>query len=95
VASLPLKNGMMLLVYPMSEGMIVGFGLERDRSNASKLEDVLRKRSGDLRRFGGWLPATFLDGSCHVFRRLPEANLDSGEPPLSAAEMSNGEELLA
>jgi hypothetical protein len=95
VASLPLENGLQLLVYPMEEGFMVGLGIDSEQASASRTDQILRRRSGNISRFGAWLPAMFSDGSCYIFRRLPHADIDRSEPVLSHEELQLAEELLA
>lgn len=94
VATQPLDNGMQLLVYPLADGVLVGLGYERDLADRVRADDVLRKRSDNLERFGDWLPATLADGSWYVIRRLLHVDVDSDLPILSADEFAAAEELL-
>jgi hypothetical protein len=93
VASQPLTNGMELLVYPFEGGMLVALGFTGELARDVRMEQVVRKRSDDMRRYGAWQPAVFADGSCYVARRLGYVNLDAG-PILSADELMCAEELL-
>lgn len=94
VASRTLDNGMDLLVYPLDDGMIVGFGLPADMAEELEHEELLRRRSDDLARFGPWQPVLLRDGSCYVMRRLPGADPYSSIPVLSSDELFAAEELL-
>lgn len=93
VASQPLTNGMELLVYPLDDGLLVALGFTGEFAQEVRMEQVVRKRSEDLRRYGAWQPAVLSDGSCYVARRLPHASAGS-HPILSADELMAGEELL-
>jgi hypothetical protein len=94
VASHTLENGMEMLVYPLSEGVLVGLGFSGELAQEVRMENALRKRSEDMPRYGAWQAALFSNGSCYVARRLKKVNLDSGEPILSADELTAGEELI-
>lgn len=94
VASQSLTNGMELLVYPLPDGMLVGLGYAADLAHEVQMEQVVRKRSEDMPRYGVWQPAIFADGSCYVARRISHVNVDSGQPILSADELVAAEELL-
>jgi hypothetical protein len=93
VASQPLTNGMELLVYPLQNGMVVALGFTGELAQEVRTEQVVRKRSEDMRRYGAWQPAVFADGSIYVARRLAYVNIDAG-PILSADELMAAEELL-
>lgn len=95
VARQALTNGRLLLVYPMGSAALIGVGKGAAESSAGWLEDLLRRRSGDMLRMGAWLPAMLADGSVYVLRRI--AGIDSGGDavPLSAEDLQAAEELLS
>lgn len=71
VAVVSLADGGQMLAYPMDEGMLVGVGLEGEHAARVDPGRVLRRRAGDMSRFGGWLPAQLKDGAWYVLKRLP------------------------
>ncbi|MGH8807031.1 MAG: hypothetical protein ACREX0_04030 [Noviherbaspirillum sp.] len=95
VVAQELTNGMQLLVYPMDEGLMVGFGYESYAAHKARPEQMVRKRSEDMRRFGAWHPAMLADGGLYVVRRLRQLGTDRGTSPLSEDELLAAEELLS
>jgi hypothetical protein len=92
VAQQTLTNDMCLLVYPMHAEFVIGLGFEGAKAHVVELENVIRKRSGDMARFGSWLPAMFADGGIYVVRRTPE--LSGEEMATMSAHLMAAEELL-
>ncbi|AYR24716.1 hypothetical protein [Herbaspirillum rubrisubalbicans] len=90
VATLPLDDGLVLFVYPLVDGVIVGLGGARERATSAK--QVLSRRSEDLERYGAWLPAMFNDGSLYVLRRM--SSVDAQVLPMDEAALAIAEELL-
>lgn len=95
VASHRLANGMQLLAYPLAAGALVGLGFERDLAHRVHMETVLRKRASHPARFGAWLPALFIDGSCYVVRRVVHAGHALDAPSLSDDDLMAAQELLS
>lgn len=95
VARQALTNGRQLLVYPMENAVLIGMGRSGVDMPAGWLEDLLRRRGGNLPRLGGWLPAMFADGSVYVVRRIAGIRSGSEVLPLSAEELQAAEELLS
>jgi hypothetical protein len=94
VASQPLTNGMEMLVYPLDSGMLIALGITGELAQEVRMEQVVRRRSEDLRRYGPWQPAVLADGSCYVARRVMHVNVDSGQPVLPLDDLMAAEELL-
>jgi hypothetical protein len=92
VAFASVGNGVQLLVYPLEHRMLVGVGLEGERALQMDANRLLRKRAGDMARFGSWLPARMKDGSWYVFKRVPVHDLDV--PVLDQSDLDKAEELL-
>jgi hypothetical protein len=90
VATQRLEDGLILLAYPLSDGVIVALGALAERIPSPR--EVLRKRSEDLERYGHWLPAMFNDGSLYVLRRLRSD--DDQASVLDDAALAIAEELL-
>lgn len=78
-------DGTVLLAYPLEQGVAVGIGTGPGFER--KLRSVLRKRTGNLPRYGKWMPALFNDGSCFVITRVPEVTTGRSilEPDILAA----------
>lgn len=94
VAYQPLDEGMQMLVYPMETGLLVGLGYEGNESHRVIAEEVLRKRSANMERFGTWLPAMFSDGGVYIVKRVAHP-ADDGDAPLSQDDLSAAKELLS
>lgn len=95
VATDQLGNGMVMLVYPEDDAVIVGIGYEGELAQKLQPDDLLRRRSENLELFGAWLPAMFKDGSIYVVRRVADLDFDSGNPILLEDELAAAEALLA
>lgn len=91
VAMNTLENGMHVFVYPLDGGMLVALGASPDAPVPA--DAVLRKRAGDLARFGAWLPAMFNDGSLYLLRRMTEHGDDMST--LSSEQWDAAGELLS
>jgi hypothetical protein len=94
VANQPLTNGLELLVYPLDHGLLVGLGFTGELARDVSMDDVLRKRSADIQRYGAWQAAVFADGSCYVVRRVINANVDRDDPILTEDQLLAAQELL-
>ncbi|WP_050468500.1 hypothetical protein [Herbaspirillum chlorophenolicum] len=90
VALCDLDSGLHVFAYPLEYCMLVGLGVGADAP--MQASDLLRRRAADLRRFGGWLPALFNDGSLYVVRRLSSDEEDGGG--LLDDQIALGRELL-
>lgn len=90
VGTLQREDGIMLVAYPLKDGMVLGMGMEPGSS--ALLRMMLRKRADDTARYGRWLPALYNDGGCYVLIRIDRLP-DSG-PVLDAALLQAGAELL-
>lgn len=90
VAASALDGGSRLFVYPLANGVLLALGAPASRAAPLRAETLLRRRGGDLRRFGTWLPALFNDGSWYLVRRCADSEADS----LDADEWLAAEELL-
>ncbi len=95
VATRKTFSGMQLLVYPMDDSLLVALGFEAERGRQVRAEEVLRKRSQNMARYGSWLPAQLLDGGWYVVRRLNTSHFPQGGLLLSNNELSFAQELLA
>lgn len=94
VATRKTSSGMQLLVYPMDDSLLVALGFETERGRQVRAEEVLRKRSRNMARYGAWLPAQLLDGSWYVVRRLDAPHFPQGGLLLSNNDLSFAQELL-
>jgi hypothetical protein len=94
VASQVLENDMTMTVYP-DEGnrLLVLLGYSGEHAHRAPAEQLVRKRSGNLPRYGAWLPMQFLDGGIYVAARTVLRSDDS--PVISADELAVAEELLS
>ncbi|MDR9838882.1 hypothetical protein [Herbaspirillum huttiense] len=90
VATRRREDGLVLFVYPLAEGVIVGMGGTRE--GAASARQILSRRAEDLERYGAWLPAMFTDGSLYVLQRL--SSVHEQVPPLDDAALAIAEELL-
>lgn len=95
VAQQALTNGTQLLVYPMGSAALIGMGRSGADASAGWLEEMLRRRGGNLPRMGVWLPVMFTDGSVYVVRRIAEINPGNDALPLSMDDLQAAEELLS
>lgn len=91
VAQAVLDSGMRLLVYPLERGQLVVLGWPGASGHVVDGDTLLRRRGGDLARYGAWLPAMFNDGAWYLARRV---GLDDGAALPDAAELAAAEELL-
>lgn len=94
VATQTLDNGLTLLLYPLPQGLLLGLGWGAGQTHRLPLAELLRKRAGALSRYGAWLPATLLDGSCYVVRRLSEGAEEGGSDTLGEEALRIAQELL-
>ncbi|HJV73229.1 MAG TPA: hypothetical protein VJ654_03330 [Noviherbaspirillum sp.] len=94
VAHQPLDDGMQMLVYPMETALLVGLGYDGNESHRVIPEEVLRKRSGNMERFGAWLPSMFSDGGVYIVKRVAHP-AENGDAPLSQDDLSTARELLS
>lgn len=92
VAIASMADGVHMLAYPLDRGVLIGMGLEGDSAQQVDPALLLRKRAGDMARYGGWLPARLKDGGCYVVKRLPSFHLDS--LALSQIDLEAAVELL-
>lgn len=90
VAASVLENGSRLFVYPLADGVLLGVGACAAGAPPLRAETLLRRRGGDLRRFGAWLPTLFNDGSWYLVRHCAESEADG----LDAGAWRAAEELL-
>ncbi|MCA1325670.1 hypothetical protein [Herbaspirillum sp. alder98] len=90
VALCDLDGGLHVFAYPLEYCMLVGLGVGADAPMHAS--DLLRRRAADPRRFAGWLPALFNDGSLYVVRRLSSDEEEGGE--LLDGQLELGRELL-
>jgi hypothetical protein len=92
VVTQQLTNGMELMFYPLENEMVVAVGLNYELAHEVPLEDVLRRRSGNMEQYGAWLPAMLTDGSLYVARRMPDWG---GDMLIAVEEVTAAQELLA
>jgi hypothetical protein len=95
VVSQPLEGGLRLLAYPVDTGALVGIGFDADLAHRVRPEKLLRMRSENPARFGEWLPALLMDGSCYLVRRITLSRHDSDEAILSSMDWQAAQELLS
>lgn len=95
VVSQELSNGMQLFVYPTDEGFIAGLGYESYAAHMVRPEQIVCKRSENMRRFGTWHPAMLGGGGLYVVRRLPHTGIDRDASPLSEDDLLAAQELLS
>lgn len=94
VATHTLDSGLVLLLYPLPQGYLLGLGWGATQVHRLTLVDVLRRRVAALSRYGAWLPATLLDGSFYLVRRLSEVEQESDDTTLSEEALVIARELL-
>ena len=94
VAIQKLTNQMTMIAYPTNRGMIVGLGYGGEHAHRAPAERVVRKRSGNLARYGAWLPVMFNDGGVYVTMRAA-ARTASGQPTISSADLAAAQELIS
>lgn len=92
VAFTSLAGDVQILVYPMDQGILVGFGVEGELAKRVNVARILHKRAGDMSRFGSWLPARLKDGGLYVLKRVLDFNPNF--PPLDQSDLDAAEELL-
>lgn len=94
VASQQLTNDMKLLVYPLEQGIVIALGYEGEFAHRMPAQELVRKRTGNLERFGSWMPAMFNDGGIYVVRRIRHLDTNLADSILSEDELLAAEELL-
>ena len=95
VVSQTLADGLTVFAYPVTAGALVGVGFDAGLARRIQPEVLLRKRAADMQRFGSWLPALFVDGSCYVIRRIRSFNPDRQDDVLSVADLQQARELMS
>jgi len=95
VAGQTLDNGLHLLVYPTEAEILVALGYKADSVRREILFWVLRRRAGNVARFGKWMPALMADGAFYVVRRVRSVEQSDGLPLLSEHDMNDAEELIS
>lgn len=90
VAASALDDGRRLFIYPLADGVLLALGASASGAPPLRTETLLRRRGGDPRRFGAWLPTLFNDGSWYLVRRCAESEVDG----LEASEWLAARELL-
>ena len=95
VAGQTLDSGLHLLVYPAGSEILVALGYKADSVRREVLSWVLRRRAGNVARFGKWMPALMADGAFYVVRRIQSIEQRDGLPLLSEDEMNDAEELIS
>jgi len=93
VAQHKFTNDLILFARPLdiTGHFLVGLGYEPKHAFKVRAEEVLRKRSRNMQRFGLWLPCVFADGSWYLLRRI----LSASQPVPSLDDLAAAQELLS
>lgn len=95
VVSHALRNGAILLVYPLPGAIILAVRRADDGIDATKVMGALKRRANDPCRYTAWKPALFTDNSFFVVRRIAYIDTALDERAFSDIDLNIAMELLS